>query len=53
MFLAEKGRIKLNDKPVSWLRNVFQALPFQEARMTHEIAMESRILKLPHQDPAD
>jgi len=51
--VAEKGHIKLDDKPVSWLRNVFQTLPFWEAGITHEVAMESRILQLPHQDPAD
>jgi len=51
--LTEKGRIKLNDKPVVWLRNVFHTLPFCEASMTHEVAMESRTLQLPHQDPAD
>lgn len=53
IILAEKGRIKLDDKPVSWLRNVFQTLPFRQASMTHEVAMESRMLQLPHQDPAD
>jgi PIN domain nuclease of toxin-antitoxin system len=51
--LAEKGRIKLDDKPVPWLRNVFQTLPFWQANMTHEVAMESRMIQLSHQDPAD
>lgn len=51
--LAEKGRIKLNDVPVPWLKNVFHTIPFREASITHEVAMESRNLQLPHQDPAD
>jgi PIN domain nuclease of toxin-antitoxin system len=51
--LAEKGRIKLDDKPVPWMRNVLQTLPFWQADMTHEVAMESRMVQLPHQDPAD
>jgi PIN domain nuclease of toxin-antitoxin system len=51
--LAEKGRIRLNDKPAPWLKNVFRTIPFREAGMTHEVAMESRKLQLPHQDPAD
>lgn len=51
--LAEKGRIKLNDVPATWLKNVFQTIPFREASITHEVAMESRNLQLPHQDPAD
>jgi len=51
--LAEKGRIKLDDKPVPWMRNVLQTLPFWQADMTHEVAMESRMIQLSHQDPAD
>jgi len=53
IFLAEKGRIKLNDLPAPWLKNVFQTIPFREASITHEVSMESRNLQLPHQDPAD
>jgi PIN domain nuclease of toxin-antitoxin system len=51
--LAEKGCIKLDDKPVPWMRNVLQTLPFWQADMTHEVAMESRMIQLSHQDPAD
>ena len=51
--LAEKGRIKLDEKPVPWMRNVLQTLPFWQADMTHEVALESRMIQLSHQDPAD
>jgi PIN domain nuclease of toxin-antitoxin system len=51
--LADNGRIKLDDKPVPWMRNVLQTLPFWQADMTHEVAMESRMIQLSHQDPAD
>jgi len=51
--LAEKGRIKLDDEPVPWIRNVLQTLPFMQANINHEVALESRLLQLPHQDPAD
>jgi PIN domain nuclease of toxin-antitoxin system len=51
--LAEKGRIELDDEPVSWMKNVLKTLPFRQASMNHEVAMESRMLQLSHQDPAD
>jgi PIN domain nuclease of toxin-antitoxin system len=39
--------------PASWVRTVLNRLPFHEARINHEIALQSRALKLRHQDPAD
>lgn len=53
IILAEKGRIQLDAPPVDWLRNVFDRLPFHEAELNHEVAMHSRSIQLPHQDPAD
>ena len=51
--LSEKGRIQLDAPPVSWMKNVLSTLPFQEATLNHEVAMQSRDVRLPHQDPAD
>lgn len=51
--LSEKGRIQLDAPPISWVKNVFNILPFHEATLNHEVAMESRNIRLPHQDPAD
>lgn len=53
MVLAEKGRIELNAEPVVWMKNVLDSIPFKEAVLNHEVAMKSREIKLPHQDPAD
>jgi PIN domain nuclease of toxin-antitoxin system len=53
ILLAEKGRVVLDADPAIWLRGVFARIPFKEAMMNHEIAIRSRILDLPHQDPAD
>ena len=53
MILAEKGRIVLQPDPASWVRTVLNQLAFHEARINHEIALQSRALKLRHQDPAD
>jgi len=51
LVLAEKGRISLAPNPVEWLRRVFRTIPFKEAPLTHEIALRSRSVSLPHQDP--
>lgn len=51
--LAEKGRIELNSEPTVWVKRYLRSLDLKEARLTYEIAMRSRQLKLSHQDPAD
>ena len=53
MILAEKGRIVLQPDPASWVRTVLNQLAFHEARINHEVALQSRALKLRSQDPAD
>jgi PIN domain nuclease of toxin-antitoxin system len=53
MLLAEKGRIVLQPDPASWVRTVLNQLAFHEARINHEVALQSRALKLRSQDPAD
>jgi PIN domain nuclease of toxin-antitoxin system len=53
LVLAEKGRIVLQPDPESWVRTVLSQRAFHEARINHEIAFQSRALKLRLQDPAD
>jgi PIN domain nuclease of toxin-antitoxin system len=53
LVLAEKGRIVLQPDPAHWIRTVYRAVPFKEAPLNHEVAMESRLMDLPHQDPVD
>ena len=53
IILAEKGRLDLNDKPAVWMQNVLNSLPFKQATLNHEVAMQSRLIDLPRQDPAD
>ena len=36
-----------------WVEKMVQALPRQEASLTHEIAMMSRQLTFAHEDPVD
>jgi PIN domain nuclease of toxin-antitoxin system len=53
IILSEKGRVELDDEPVTWMQNVLTSMPFKQATLNHEVAMQSRLIKLPHQDPAD
>ncbi|MEG4457724.1 PIN domain-containing protein [Microcoleus sp. N9_A1] len=53
LMLAEKGRISLQPDPVRWVNLALKTLETREAQMNHSIAILSREIALPHQDPAD
>jgi PIN domain nuclease of toxin-antitoxin system len=53
MILAERGRIELHPTPVEWIGEALKKSPVQEATLSHAIAVKSRQIELPHQDPAD
>ena len=53
IILVERGRVALETDPITWLRSVYTRIPFKEAPITHEVAIQSRTIDLPHQDPAD
>ena len=53
LLLAEKGRVVLGADNVNSIRKMFQGLPFREAVINQEVAIQSRYVELPHQDPAD
>lgn len=51
--LAEKGRITIGSDIEKAVRDLFHEIPFKEAPINQEVAIQSRIVNLPHQDPAD
>ena len=54
LMLHEKKRIRIGHRdPVKWIKKVLTRLPFKEAPLNHEVAIQSRQVELPHQDPAD
>ena len=53
LILAEKGKLELDSEPIIWVQKYLRILEVKEARLTYEIAILSRQLELPHQDPAD
>lgn len=53
ILLVEKGRIVLELDPTAWIQRVLRTLPLKEAPLTHEVALRSRAVRLPHRDPVD
>ena len=53
LILVEKGRVILDADPPGWIRNVFRKVPMKEAPLSTEVAIRSRSVTLPHQDPVD
>ena len=53
LLLFEKGRLALNGSAEAWIEEAMDKMPTREAPVTHEIALASRAVDLPHRDPAD
>jgi PIN domain nuclease of toxin-antitoxin system len=53
LVLIEKGRIEIDDDAESWVRATLARGAFHEAQLNHEVALWSRKIELPHEDPAD
>jgi PIN domain nuclease of toxin-antitoxin system len=53
LMLIERGRVEVDGNPVEWVTDALQAVPLREAPLTHEVALESRRLRLKLEDPAD
>ena len=51
--LVEKGRVSVKGDHQKALRVLFETLPLKEAVLNKEVAIQSRYVDLPHQDPAD
>lgn len=53
MLLVEKGKVDLKSEPTEWISESLAVLKPVEANLTREVAILSRQIELPHQDPAD
>ena len=53
LMLAERRRVTLEPDAAAWVRHACQTVPFREAPVNHEVAIQSRAIDLVHQDPAD
>jgi len=53
IILAEKKRISLQPDVTTWIHLALSSLETFQAPLNHDIAILSRQIELPHQDPAD
>ena len=53
LILAEKKRIELYPSSGEWVLESLKQSPVKEAKLSHAIAIKSRLIELPHKDPAD
>ena len=53
LVLAERGRVRLDERPALWTREALERSPAREAALTHEVALQSREMAPAHPDPAD
>ena len=53
MMLAEKGKIRLEPNAGTCIRKALDTGNFKQAPLNMEVAIKSREVNLPHQDPAD
>jgi PIN domain nuclease of toxin-antitoxin system len=51
--LVEGGRLELDTDPRRWVQDAMAASGIGEATLNHEVALQSREVKLKHDDPAD
>ena len=51
--LAQSGRLDLDVDPRRWIQDAIVASGIAEATLNHEVALQSRELKLKHDDAAD
>jgi PIN domain nuclease of toxin-antitoxin system len=53
VMLAEKKRIEISGDLAQWMAAALTSAPIREAPLTHEVALETRRVRLAHKDPAD
>jgi PIN domain nuclease of toxin-antitoxin system len=53
LLLVERRRVELQGDPRAWVVKVLEEVPMFEAPLTFEVAIGSRAVPLPHDDPAD
>ena len=53
LILHQKRRIVLRENVEEWIGRALRAAPLTEAPVSHAVALETRAIHLPHNDPAD
>ena len=50
---VEKKRIAIREDPGAWVAAALMEAPMHEAPLNHEVALNSRTIRVGHEDPAD
>jgi PIN domain nuclease of toxin-antitoxin system len=53
LLLAERGRVELTGDAGAWVARALDEVPIFEAPLTFEVALQSRTVRLSHEDPSD
>lgn len=53
LLLIERGRVEVDGDARSWVERALVAMPLRDAPLSREVAIRSRLVGLPHPDPAD
>jgi PIN domain nuclease of toxin-antitoxin system len=53
LLLVEKGRIVVSGDASDWIEAAWARARIREAPLNRDVAIRSRIVRVPHQDPAD
>ena len=53
VMLVERKRVFLDKAVDAWIQEAMRKAPLREAPITHEVALETQHVRLPHGDPAD
>jgi PIN domain nuclease of toxin-antitoxin system len=53
LLLVERGRVVVDGTPRDWVEEAWSRAGMREAPLNREVALRSRTVRLPHQDPAD
>ena len=53
VLLVDKERLAVDHPLDAWIDKAMEEMPTREAPLTHQIALASRTIDLPHRDPAD
>ena len=53
LILARKGRLRFEIDPIRWIGRSFESSSFREAPVNREVAIRSRTVDVPHEDPVD
>jgi PIN domain nuclease of toxin-antitoxin system len=53
LVLCQKGRLVLQPDAAAWISAALAQVPLKEAPLTHEVAIATEQVMLPHADPAD